>query len=100
MCDSCPSVDTIVLIAGLFRALVEREVEALRAGVPAVEVAPPLGRAALWRAARSGLEGELVDITGPEPAGRRGRHRPGATLRPQLEAAGDWEMISELTRQC
>ena len=27
ICDSCPSVDTIVLIAGLFRALVEREVE-------------------------------------------------------------------------
>ena len=100
VCDSCPSVDTIVLIAGLFRALVEREVEALRAGVPPVEVAPPLGRAALWRAARSGLEGELVDIDGPSS-------RPAAevvtdlvrSLRPQLEAAGDWPMISELTRQ-
>jgi carboxylate-amine ligase len=97
---SCPSVDTIVLIAGLFRALVEREVEALRAGRPAVEVAPPLGRAALWRAARSGLEGELVDISGPSS-------RPAAevvtdlvqSLRPQLKAAGDWPMISELTRQ-
>ena len=63
VCDSCPSVDTIVLIAGLFRALVEREVEGLRAGVPAVEVSPPLGRAALWRAARSGS------------GGRAGRHR-------------------------
>ena len=100
VCDSCPSVDTIVLIAGLFRALVEREVEALRAGVPAVEVPPPLGRAALWRAARSGLEGELVDISGPSS-------QPAAevvtdlvrSLRPQLEAAGDWPMISELTRQ-
>ncbi len=100
VCDSCPSVDTIVLIAGLFRALVEREVEALRAGRPAVEVAPPLGRAALWRAARSGLEGELVDNSGPSS-------RPAAevvtdlvqSLRPQLKAAGDWPMISELTRQ-
>jgi carboxylate-amine ligase len=100
VCDSCPSVDTIVLIAGLFRALVEREVEGLRAGVPALEVAPPLGRAAVWRAARSGLEGELVDIAGPVS-------RPAAevvaelvrSLRPQLEAAGDWQMISELTRQ-
>ena len=80
VCDSCPSVDTIVLIAGLFRALVEREVEALRRGEPAVEVAPPLGRAALWRAARSGLEGELVDISGPtQSARRRGRDRPGAS---------------------
>ena len=49
VCDSCPSVDTIVLIAGLFRALVEREVVGLRAGVPAVEVSPPLGRAARCR---------------------------------------------------
>jgi glutamate---cysteine ligase / carboxylate-amine ligase len=105
VCDSCPSVDTIVLIAGLFRALVEREVDGLRAGVPAVEVAPPLGRAALWRAARSGLEGELVDITGGE--GRRPVSRPAADvvndlvrlLRPQLETAGDWPMISELTRR-
>ncbi len=32
---SCPSIDTIVLIAGLFRALVDREVERLRAGYPA-----------------------------------------------------------------
>ena len=100
ICDSCPSVDTIVLIAGLFRALVEREVDGLRAGVPAFEVSPPVGRAALWRAARSGLEGDLVDIDGP-------RSRPAAdvvfelvrSLRPQLEAAGDWQMISDLTRQ-
>src|SRR6185503_15530369 len=100
VCDSCPSVDSIVLIAGLFRALVERESEALRLGVPAVEVSPPLGRAALWRAARSGLEGKLVDIDGPVS-------RPAAdvvtelvrSLRPQLEAAGDWQMIVELTRQ-
>jgi carboxylate-amine ligase len=100
VCDSCPSVDTIVLIAGLFRALVEREVEGLRAGVPAFEVAPPMGRAALWRAARSGLEGELVDIDGPvsrlaaEVVAELVR-----SLRPQLEAAGDWPIISELTRK-
>ena len=100
VCDSCPSVDTIVLIAGLFRALVEREVEGLRAGVPAVELSPPLGRAALWRAARSGLEGDLVDVSGPGS-------RPAAEvvtelvrlLRPQLEATEDWHTISELTQR-
>ena len=100
VCDSCPSVDTIVLIAGLFRALVEREVEGLRAGVPAIEVSPPLGRAALWRAARSGLEGELVDIDGPvsRPAGDVVTELV-RSLRPQLEAAGDWQTIVELTRK-
>ena len=100
VCDSCPSVDTIVLIAGLFRALVEREIEGLRAGVPAVEVSPPMGRAALWRAARSGLEGELVDLSRPE-----GRPAADAVtnlvrmLKPQLEASGDWPTVSRLTRQ-
>ena len=47
----------------------------------------------------SGLEGELVDLTGP-------KHRPAATviidlmnrLRPQLEAAGDWDDVADLTR--
>ncbi|MCW2555524.1 MAG: carboxylate-amine ligase, YbdK family [Mycobacterium sp.] len=99
VCDSCPSVDTIVLIAGLFRALVERELEGLRYGIPALTLSAPLGRAALWRAARSGLEGELVDVVGL-------RGRPAADvvtelvslLRPQLEEAGDWVVISELAK--
>src|SRR5215208_1131465 len=97
VCDSCPNLDTIVLIAGLFRALVERETQALRDGVPALDISPPLGRAALWRAARSGLEGDLVDVRGPAS-------RPAAEvvtelvqlLRPQLEAAGDWQLIDDL----
>ncbi len=100
VCDSCPLVETIALIAGLFRALVEREIEGLRAGVPAVELSPPLGRAALWRAARSGLEGELVDVSGR-------RSRPAAEvvsklvrmLRPQLEATDDWHTISGLAER-
>ncbi len=100
VCDSCPSVDTVVLIAGLFRALVEREIEASRAGVPPTIFSPVLGRAALWRAARSGLEGDLVDISIPAA-------RPAAnvvtelvdSLRPQLEHSGDWETVSELSRE-
>ncbi|HEY3997151.1 MAG TPA: carboxylate--amine ligase/circularly permuted type 2 ATP-grasp protein [Mycobacterium sp.] len=100
VCDSCPSVDTIVLIAGLFRALVEREVEGLHTGEPALAISAPMGRAALWRAARSGLEGDLVDVTGP-------RGRPAVEVvtelvrlaRPQLEATGDWDVVSELARK-
>ena len=101
VCDSCPSVDTIVLIAGLFRAMVAREVEAIRAGTPAAVFSPTLGRAAVWRAARSGLEGDLVDISGP-PASRPAGEVVNdlvSSLRPRLEDSGDWEMISELTRQ-
>jgi carboxylate-amine ligase len=100
VCDSCPSVDTIVLIAGLFRALVERELEGLRSGISPIALSAPLGRAALWRAARSGLEGNLVDVVGL-------RGRPAADvvtnliglLRPQLEEAGDWEVVTELAQR-
>lgn len=100
VCDSCPSVDSVVLIAGLFRALVDREADAARAGRAATILSPVLGRAALWRAARSGLEGDLVDV-------RAVAGRPAAevvtelvdSLRPQLECNGDWETVSELTRQ-
>jgi carboxylate-amine ligase len=100
LCDSCPSVDTIVLIAGLFRALVEREVEAARAGVAAIIPSPALGRAALWRAARSGLEGDLVDVSAPagRPASVVVTELVGS-LRPQLQDSGDWDIVSELTRQ-
>jgi glutamate---cysteine ligase / carboxylate-amine ligase len=100
VCDSCPSLDTIVLIAGLYRALVQREVQGVRAGTPPWVIAPTLGRAALWRAARSGLEGPLVDVS-------QSRARPAdevvnelvRSLRPQLDASGDWEIVNELARQ-
>src|SRR5262249_14844403 len=34
VCDACPSVDTVLLIAGLFRAVVERELADLAKGRP------------------------------------------------------------------
>jgi len=100
LCDSCPLVDTVLLIAGIFRALVEREAEAAQAGIAPTILSPAVGRAALWRAARSGLEGELVDVSGP--VSRPAAEVVGglvAALRPQLEQTGDWETVSELTRQ-
>lgn len=100
VCDSCPSMESILLIAGLYRALVEREVEALRADVPALSISPTVGRAALWRAARSGLEGDLVDVHGPASRPAAGVVNDlVALLRPELEEAGDWELVSELTKQ-
>ncbi|MEK8105039.1 circularly permuted type 2 ATP-grasp protein [Micromonospora sp. M12] len=56
--------------------------------------------AAVWQAARSGLEGDLLDLprsARPVPAAQAVR-RLVTDLRPQLEATGDWEQISELTR--
>ncbi|WP_211247357.1 carboxylate--amine ligase/circularly permuted type 2 ATP-grasp protein [Cryptosporangium arvum] len=99
--DACPSVDTVVLLAGLFRALVRRERDAVANRYPLTRIRGPLQRAAMWRAARSGLEGDLVDLSGfarPVPAGEAIRSLVGS-LRPQLEAAGDWEYVSALAGQ-
>jgi glutamate---cysteine ligase / carboxylate-amine ligase len=98
LCDACPLVEDTALLAGLFRALVIREIDAIHAGLPAPPVHREISRALTWRAARSGLEGELVDPkTGvPAPAHHVVWDMVQA-LRPALETAGDWELVSELT---
>ncbi len=98
ICDACPSVDTVVLIAGLFRAVVVRELARYEAGERSTAASPAVHRAAMWRAARSGLEGELVDLSGPRsvPAGVLVRGMVDE-LRPELEAYGDWETVHALS---
>ena len=96
VCDACPLVDDAVLIAGLFRGLVSWAVDH---DEPTAIAEGPLHRAAMWRAARDGMEGVLLDPLD------RGRARPAAEIlqslqrliRPQLEAAGDWETIVALS---
>ncbi|AEV87727.1 carboxylate-amine ligase [Actinoplanes sp. SE50] len=97
--DACPDVDTVVLLAGLFRALVRRAQHEHRAGVPLPPARPPLHRAAMWRAARSGLEGDLLDLPrtpAPVPATVAIEHLVGE-LRPHLEELGDWEQVCDLS---
>ncbi|GGD00271.1 putative glutamate--cysteine ligase 2-2 [Tersicoccus solisilvae] len=97
LCDSCPDLDTLILIAGLYRALVERELAGLRADPDRAPVPETLARAARWRAARSGLEGDLIDVPTATP-------RPAATvvrdlteaLAPWLEATGDLAQVHAL----
>src|SRR3954454_6346703 len=99
ICDACPEVDFVVLIAGLFRALVRRAREECGAGEPLPGGRQELLRAATWRPARSGLEGDLVDpvrSTLISPALLLGRLVD--TLRPHLEALGDFEQVSELSQ--
>lgn len=98
ICDACPSVDTAVLIAGLFRAIVARELTRLAAGEPSKAQPAAIERAALWRAARSGLEGELVDLSGPRsvPAGVLVKSIVDE-LRTELDGHGDLELVRELS---
>jgi carboxylate-amine ligase len=99
--DACPDADTVVLLAGLFRGLARRAQLAHRAGEPLLPTRPPLHRAAMWRAARSGLEGDLLDLPRspvPVPAAVA-VERLVADLRPHLEELGDFEQVSELAAQ-
>jgi len=98
ICDACPRLEDVVLLAGLFRALVIRETGAALAGRAPPAVRPELLEAATWRAARSGLEGNLVDLATatPVPAHQLIR-RLLAGLRPTLESTGDWELVTGLT---
>ncbi len=99
VCDACPDVEDVLLIAGLFRALVGKARADAEAGLPLPEVRHELLRAASWRAARSGLEGDLVDLVGPSlvaPTLLLGQLVD--QLRPQLEELGDWEQVLELSQ--
>ncbi len=99
VCDACPIVDDAVLIAGLFRGLVATAEDDIANCKPTRPLAPPLHRAAMWRAARSGLTGGLLDHNArpqPIPAADAIWAMLGR-IRPQLERLGDWDVVAELT---
>ncbi|MFI6559646.1 glutamate--cysteine ligase [Streptomyces sp. NPDC050534] len=98
VCDACPRPETVALIAGLFRALVATALERLDG-----HAAPACGgrhewlRGASWRAARSGLEGALVDPeTRQEAPAPRVVRKLLTRLRPALEGQGDWQTVRAL----
>ncbi|WP_459802956.1 carboxylate-amine ligase [Herbidospora sp. RD11066] len=98
VCDALPRVDDMILLAGLFRALVVRETDAVEAGTPPrLDHRPAVLRAASWRAARSGLGGDLISpLTGkPGPAAALVETLLNE-LRPTLDALGDWDTVSAL----
>ncbi|MDQ6637755.1 MAG: carboxylate-amine ligase [Candidatus Dormibacteraeota bacterium] len=95
--DVCLSVDEAVLVAGLVRALARTCHLQAQREEPVPGVRTELLVAANWRAARYGIDGELLDIEEPGSV-------PAKTLierflsfvRPALEEQGDWEEVSSL----
>jgi carboxylate-amine ligase len=96
--DVCTTVDEAVMTAGLARSLVRSAVAAsLADDTPVTQPRPELVRAARWRAARYGLDDQLVDLPG--------RRLVPATvavddllrhLRPDLEEHGEWDVVRAL----
>lgn len=95
--DVCLTVDEAVMITGLIRALARTcHGQALREEPPA-QVRPELLRAAKWRAARYGLDADLIDVEeGKAVAAHDLVERFLTRLRGALEEDGAWEEISEL----
>lgn len=93
--DVCMTVGEAVMIAGLSRALARTcAVEALR-GDEFQDIRPEILRAAKWRAARFGLEEELVDVRAARAVPARELIEEFLTyLRRSLEDYDEWDEVA------
>ena len=97
--DVCLTVDEAVMIAGLVRALARACYGQVVREEPRPRARPEMLRAAKWRAARYGLDADLIDV-------ERGEAVPAhdlvgrmlARLQDALEEDGAWEEVSGLVR--
>ena len=92
--DVCADVADAVLVAGLCRGLVEVAAREWAEGVPAADVRLEVLRGAAWRAARSGMSGELVDtLTARTAPARVMVERLVDHVEPALRAYGDLDTV-------
>lgn len=98
--DVCLTVDEAVMIAGLVRGMARAAHAQALSGEPLPVVRSELLRAATWRAARHGVDDELVDALTARaaPAGDVVASLL-AFARPALEDAGDWDDVSALVER-
>lgn len=100
LADVCTEVDDVVLHAALVRSLVRVLATRAEAGEECPQPRPELLRAARWRAARHGLDGQLFDPLRCElvPA-RTAVRRLLAELRDDLTDRGEWSAVVELVER-
>jgi carboxylate-amine ligase len=98
--DVCMRVDEAVMVAGLVRALVQTCYEQALQDKPFPASRPELLRAAHWRAARYGLEAELIDLDTERAVPAQALIEKLLNfIRPVLEAQGEWDEISSLVAE-
>ena len=95
--DANLTVDETVMTAGLVRGIVVACHRQAMDGEPWADPRPELRRAAIWRAARFGLDDSLVDLDGCRslPAAEM-VDRLLAFVRPALVDLGDWDRVRDL----
>jgi carboxylate-amine ligase len=95
--DVCLNASDAVLTAALVRALVDTAAMAWRAGEPPDAVRTDLLRLAMWRASRSGIEGELVHPVARHPVpAREALAALFGHVAAALERNGDLETAEDL----
>jgi carboxylate-amine ligase len=95
--DVCLHSDDAVLLAGLTRALVETAVRAWKEDKPPTPLRVELLRLAGWRAARSGLDGSLIDPAGRPAPARRVVRALLEHVTPALQDFGEYDIVQDLT---
>jgi carboxylate-amine ligase len=100
LADVCTEVDDVVLHAALACSLVRVLAARAERGVPCPDLRPELLRAARWRAARHGLDGQLFDVVRRElvPA-RAAVRRLLAELQEDLRDRDEWDVVVELVER-
>ena len=98
--DVCLTVDDAVMVAAVVRALVRTCHAHALEGEPPPRPRVELMRQATWRAARYGLEGDLIDVVGERslPAPDL-LHTLLEFVRPALEEHGEWGLVCGLIKR-
>ena len=100
LADVCTEVDDVVLHAALARSLVRVLAARAERGDPCPRLRPELLRAARWRAARHGLDGQLFDPLRCELAPARvAVRRLLAELEEDLRDHAEWAVVVELVER-
>lgn len=98
--DVCLTIDEAIMATGLTRALIRACYEQVIQGQQGEPIRMELLRMAHWRAARYGLEGDLLDVHAQETVPAPVMIERFLTfLRPSLEASGDWQEVSALVQK-
>ncbi|HET7665736.1 MAG TPA: glutamate--cysteine ligase [Mycobacterium sp.] len=99
--DVPATVGETIVLAALLRASVMTALDDERRDEPTPPLAPHALKAAYWKSARDGLEGEAIDLldTHAPVAARKMLQRLIDHVRPALEDVGDYDMVNtELAR--
>jgi YbdK family carboxylate-amine ligase len=100
LADVCTEVDDVVLHAALVRSLVRVLAARAEAGDPCPRPRPELLRAARWRAARHGLDGQLFDpLSCRLSPARVTVRRLLAELQDDLRDHDEWAVVVELVEK-